>query len=138
MYPWSSIKMIKSIHDQQLKVFGYGLSLLLFLVAWREYHCHGSPFIFYAAVVLGLLMAVLTGVKSSALQWFYIRWMVVAAFLGMIVTALILTVLFVLIFIPTAICLKCLGKDYMRRNWQDRSVKSFWLKLPQSDDKNFQ
>jgi len=72
-----------------------------------------------ALVVLGLVL-------PKALKQVYIVWMALALLLGLVISKVILTLLFVLVITPVGLTARCLGKDFLRLRL-DRQATTYWL-----------
>jgi len=72
-----------------------------------------------ALVVLGLVL-------PKALKQVYIVWMALALLLGLVISKVILTLLFVLVITPVGLAARCLGKDFLRLRL-DRQATTYWL-----------
>jgi hypothetical protein len=119
--------------EQQFKVFGYGFSAIFLWMAWRQWTRLGYTPPVFVFLAVSLAFIALTANKSRWLKVCFQLWMMAASFVGTAVTAIILTLVYALIFMPTALCLKFLGKDYMNRNWRDDRIRSYWLASPRND-----
>ena len=62
----------------------------------------------------------------NALAIIYKPWIWLSHILGMVNTRILLTLIFYLIFTPTALVLKLTGKDPMERQFKDESTPSYW------------
>lgn len=122
--------------EKQIKVFGFGLPLLLSFLAWR----HGShhqwdvlSFVLFAAAA-GML-AITLGYRPG-LEFIFKYWMKGAHAIGLVVTTVILTLIYYIIFAPVALFLRFRGKDYMQR-CLEAGIGSYWMKREksQTDDK---
>lgn len=75
-----------------------------------------------AAVILVIALA-----APFLLQPFNRVWHKFGLILGMIMTPVIMTVIFVLVFTPTGLLLRLFGKDPMTRRFEPKT-KSYWIK----------
>ena len=120
------------IQTKQLKVFGYGLAVIMAFFAWRfwaqEKNLSWVPILGAAS----LLFACVTTFRLEALIPFYTRWMKVAQFIGSIVTVLILSIIFYFVFGIVGIMLRLLRKDLLDQT-MDRRTVSYWHKRPQTE-----
>jgi hypothetical protein len=56
---------------------------------------------------------------------------IVGHFMGIANTYVLLTAIFVLLFIPTGLILKLMGKDSLKLKWDSRAT-SYWVDRPKS------
>lgn len=121
---------------KDLLVFGYGLPLILTVLVTLHVRKHGVsiyPVLFMAFAVLVLVLTILDLKKVKLI---YDKWMVVAHFIGNIVTTIILSFLFYAMFGIIGIILRVIKKDYLDRSldsqqgsyWKKREVKEFQQK----------
>jgi hypothetical protein len=99
-------------------VFG-GALVALAALFWYK----GSPIYPYLAVP-GALVALVGTVAPRILRGLYFVWMAVG--LGTIVTAIILTIVFVVAITPIGLVMRLLGKDPLNREL-DPEAKSYWI-----------
>ena len=76
---------------------------------------------------IGLLFLVTGFVVPSVLRPIYRIWMLLAYFIGGIVSRVILTVLFYVVLTPTALVLRLFGKDILDKKLGKRR-ESYWVK----------
>ncbi|MCK5179498.1 MAG: hypothetical protein KAR32_08195 [Candidatus Omnitrophica bacterium] len=115
---------------KQLTVFGYGLAVILSLTSvylWRHHGWHIAHGMLLPCIVA---MIVFTAVNYRSLRSLYKRWMSVAHFIGSVITAVILSLLFYLVFGIVGIILRLLRKDLLDRKI-DRTVHSYWVNKDQ-------
>jgi hypothetical protein len=117
---------------RDLTVFGYGLGIISVIFGTGSILKHGAN---PAGVVL--LICCVVFVSVTALHWQALRpgyagWMKVAHFIGGIVTTVILTAVFFLVFTPVALVIKLAGKDHLDRKI-DSATPSYWHKRPAFD-----
>ncbi|MCY3629489.1 MAG: hypothetical protein F4065_02440 [Rhodothermaceae bacterium] len=109
---------------RQLRSFGITLGIAFLIVAgvlyWRD-----IPGVVIVAGIGGLLLV--TGlIAPGLLRPFYKPWMALALVLGFIMTRVILTVIFVFLFIPIGLLMQLFGKDPLRRKL-DPDAKTYWI-----------
>lgn len=112
---------------RQLKVFGYGLAIILMIIFIRLNHLSdpGIPSFFIGSAAI--ILSVITVFKWKWLLPVYDRWMKVAHFIGTLMTGLILAVFFYLVFGLVGIILRVLQKDLLGCAI-DRDADSYWAK----------
>lgn len=116
---------MNTAEKKQLRVFGYGLAVILAFIGYRVWAKHGwipaHAFLGLASAVLVLL----TSLRLAALKPFYIQWMKVAHGIGIIITGIILAVFFYLVFGIVGIILRLLRKDLLDRRIEP-GRHSYW------------
>jgi len=112
---------------KNLLVFGYGLAVIITVFVLR--HGMKGEFTVFSWMWLALAagLAVITAIDHRLIKPFYTKWMVVAHFIGTIVTTVILSVLFFVLFGITGIVLRILRKDLLDRKLEP-GRNSYWIK----------
>lgn len=110
---------------KNLLVFGYGVVVIALIFAWRLYAKHGWGYGSNIAVLIAVVFLGMTLFSLPLLKKVYDRWMKVAHVIGMIVTAVILTVLFFVVFGIAGIMLRILRKDILDLK-MNRGAESYW------------
>ena len=116
-----------------LRNFGLTFFLVLSVIAGYSY-CRGGaswPWFIGGSVVflaLGLFL-------PFFLKSFYKVWMALAFLLGWIMTRVILTLSFFLVFTPMGFVLRVLGKDLLDEKI-DRNTSTYWQKHEPKSDKS--
>lgn len=119
---WEEIKHIKS-DGKELKKFGITIGIFLLLLGGffyyldKEYYCY---FLF-----VGVLIAVLGFAAPKLLLPLQKGWMALAVVLGFIMTRVILSLLYFLVFTPMSIIAKLVGKSFLDMKI-DKSASSYW------------
>ncbi|MBF0504437.1 MAG: hypothetical protein HQL14_04965 [Candidatus Omnitrophica bacterium] len=116
---------------KNLLVFGYGLGIIALIFSIGGYIKHGLG---TAVIVLLLCSVIFIGV--TALNWMalkpgYQAWMKAAHLIGLIVTTVILSIIFLLIFTPISFILRFMGRDHLQRDFS-RQGTSYWEKRNQT------
>lgn len=115
---------------KKLLVFGYGLGGIALLLAVGSVIKHHSLHLVGAVyLICSLVFIATTSFSWQALKPAYHLWMKVAQAIGAVVTTVILTVVFFLIFTPMAIVLRSMKKDHLQR-WWEKEANSYWQKKP--------
>lgn len=79
-----------------------------------------APWFFVAAVCLGLALGAPALLKPFNWIWFQLGML-----LGRLTTPVVMAVLFIFVVTPTGFLARCLGKDPLRRKW-DEKAESYW------------
>lgn|SRR3989338_2383184 len=111
---------------KNLKVFGYGLGLILGFIGWRVSREHGLNFTVIVLWVVAAGFVLITSIDYRLLKPFYTQWMKVAGVLSKMITGFLLVVIFYTIFLITGIILRLLKKDFLNRAI-DSSLPSYWI-----------
>jgi hypothetical protein len=118
--------------QRDLLVFGYGLGVIALVFAAGGIIKHGPG---WPQVVLLACAAVFFPVTifcPRALGPGYRGWMRVAHGIGAVVTTIILTLVFYLVFTPVALFLRLIRKDHLERRF-DPSASTYWHTRPQGE-----
>ena len=117
---------------KQLVVFGYGLAVILGLISthiWRHHGWHAAHSVLFLCIIALILV---TTIQYRLLRPVYKQWMKVAHFIGSVITGLILSILFYLVFGIAGIVLRLMGKDLLGQKI-DRDAHSHWISKDQTD-----
>jgi Mg2+/Co2+ transporter CorB len=116
---------LPSPNRRQLRSFGITLGIALLVIAgvlyWRT-----APGVI-AVSSIGVLLLVVGFVAPAILGPLYKPWMALAVLLGFIMTRILLTLIFVLLFIPTGLLMRLFGRDPLRRKL-DPDAKTYWIR----------
>ena len=116
------IKNIKS-EKSDLRKFGITIGVILLIIAgflfWKEKES------FQILLTFGVTLCILGIVIPFILKPIYWVWMIFATILGWIMTRVILSLLFYLIFTPIGFIGKLFGKQFIELKWK-QSKDSYW------------
>ena len=116
------IKNIKS-EKSDLRKFGITIGVILLIIAgflfWKEKES------FQILLTFGVTLCILGIVIPFILKPIYWVWMIFATILGWIMTRVILSLLFYIIFTPIGLILRFFGKQFLELRW-DKSKESYW------------
>lgn len=120
---------------KNLLVFGYGLAVILSFVGIRLGFKFAWSFWPYFLMGLAIFFVCLTKYRLDLLKLFYTQWMKVAHLIGDLITGVILSLLFFIVFGSVGIVLRIIKKDLLDRSIEpDR--KSYWInRNPEKFDK---
>jgi len=76
---------------------------------------------------IGLLFLILGFIFPSVLRPIYMIWMLLAYFIGGVISRIILTVLFYVVLTPIGLVLRLFGKDFLDQKFE-KNRKSYWVK----------
>ncbi len=113
--------------QKNLKVFGYGLAVILGFIAWRlTVKGHGGTWPLILSTT-GIFLALMTAIDYTYLRPFYAQWMRVAHLIGTVIMTVVLSLVFFLVFGLVGIFLRLLRKDLLSQKLEpDR--ESYWIK----------
>ena len=116
------IKNIKS-EKSDLRNFGIIVGIILLVISgflfWKEKES------FQIFLAIGIILFLTSIALPSVLKPVYWMWMIFAIILGLIMTRVILSLLFFLIFTPIGLTLRFFGKKFLELRW-DNSKESYW------------
>jgi len=112
---------------KQILYFGYGLSIILAFIGVRLWLKHKTIVPVSIFLLGALAFLIITRVRWQALKLFYAKWMRVAHFIGNIVTTVIFSGIFYLVFGVVGIVLRLLRKDLLDQKIEPQR-KTYWIK----------
>lgn len=122
----------KALRKFGLLVGGVFLAIAAFLL-WRKVEWG-----IYLAYLGGPLFLV-GAVFPRALKQVYLGWMAMALAIGTVMTAVLLTLFFLLVITPVGLFFKLIGRDVLQRKF-DREAPSYWItkEYPITDRKRYE
>ena len=112
---------------KNLLVFGYGLPAILLFISARLWIKHGWVLACFILLLGAVFILYLTVFKLLILKRFYERWMKAAHFIGTVISGLILSILFYVVFGSAGVILRVLKKDLL-----DEKIEpfrdSYWIR----------
>ena len=118
----AEIKNIKS-EKSDLRKFGITIGVILLVIAgflfWKEKES------FQIILAIGITLFIAGIVKPNILKPVYWMWMVFATILGWVMTRVILSLLFFLMFTPIGLISRLFGKQFLGLKWK-HSQQSYW------------
>lgn len=118
--------------QKDLVVFGYGLGVIALFFAAAGALKHGFGPAQGVLVACAVVFISVTALRWEALKPGYAGWMKVAHVIGGVVTTVILSAVFLIVFMPVGIILKLFGKDHLERR-SDRKALTYWHARPQEE-----
>lgn len=116
------IKNIKC-EKSDLRKFGITLGMILIIISiflfWKEKES------FQILLNIGVLLSVLGIVIPVVLKPIYWIWMIFATILGWVMTRVILSLLFYVIFTPISLFPRLFGKQFLELKW-NRTNRTYW------------
>lgn len=114
---------------KNLIVFGYGLAVILAVIAARVWFKHHTALLPAGLAALTALLAGTTFLNYRLLKGFYTSWLKVARVIGNIISTVLLGLFFFLVFAPAGVMLRILKKDPLHRKI-DLHRESYWENVP--------
>ena len=116
------IKNIKS-EKSDLRKFGITVGLILMIVSgflfWKEKES------FQILITSGAILLILGVTIPVILKYIYWVWMIFATIIGWIMTRMILSLMFYMIFTPIGFILRLFGKQFIELNW-NKTDSTYW------------
>ncbi len=112
----------KAIRKFGLVIF-IGLGVIGIFISLKTHNLNVSKWLWS----IGLLFLILGFILPSILRPVYRLWMLIAYFIGGIVSRVILTVLFYVVLTPTGLVLRLFRKDLLNQKFCE-NCDSFWVK----------
>ena len=97
---------------------------------WRE--SPAAPYLLTPGAVIALVGLVL----PAALRWLFFAWMALGLVLGTIVTAIILTLVFIVAVTPIGLIMRLVGRDPMHRKLEPDATTYWITKTRDIEDKS--
>ena len=117
------------VSPRALRQFGWTVGPVLAggaaLWAWRHAWDWGP--VGTAVAVAGLALVAVASVAPTALRAVHRGWMTLAFSMGFVMTRVILSLAFFLIFVPIGLALRLVGKDLLSRRL-DPGAESYWVR----------
>jgi len=112
--------------ERRAREFGVALAILALLAAAGFYYIGRHPVRAYVAVGVSTLSLLMTFLAFPVWLAFFRRWMVLAEFMGMVMSTVFLTIFFYLFFTPIALIMRLFGKKMLDLSWPGRQ-DSYWI-----------
>jgi len=122
-------KEIKSLDtsSKEIRKFGLVIAIALGMIGSIIYVKFGNFDVVGWLWGIGLLFLILGFILPSVLRPVYRIWMLLAHFIGGIVSRVILIVLYYIVLVPIGLVLRLFGKDVLDQNF-DKKRESYWIK----------
>ena len=119
---FEEIKNIKS-KKSDLRNFGVTVGIILLIISGFLFWKEKESFPIFLAIGITLLLTAIA--IPVFLKPFYWIWMIFAIILGWVMTRVILSLLFYVVFTPIGLILRFFGKQFLELRW-DNSKESYW------------
>ena len=118
-------------NTKEYKKFGITMGIVMLLISaylyWQDY----SSLIYF--LVTGLVLFIAAFVLPKSLKYLYNIWMTFAAIMGFIMSRVILSILFFLLFTPVGLFTRLIRKDLLKKRW-DKGANSYWILRDNKED----
>jgi hypothetical protein len=104
--------------------FGLLLAAVLLIIGALSYWAHGHAYVYWG--MAGAILLVLALVMPRVLAPLKRLWLKLGWFLHVVVSPLILTAVYALVFIPVGAIIRLFGKDLLSLR-HDSSATSYWI-----------
>ena len=126
-----------NINKKQIRIFLLIWSIIFFFIG--IYPLFFNLNIKIWSICISILFFVISSFKPELGKYFYIIWVTIGEYLGILISKFIMFILFFFLFTPISLVLKLLGKDLLNKKiepnkatyWNHRKMK------PQSMKKQF-
>ena len=118
--------------SKEIRKFGLVIAIALGVIGSFVYVKFGNFDVVGWLWGIGLLFLILGFILPSVLRPVYRIWMLLAYFIGGIVSRVILTVLFYVVLTPTGLVLRLFGKDVLDQRFE-KDRESYWIKKDLTD-----
>ena len=116
------IKNIKS-KKSDLRNFGFTVGIILLIISGFLFWKEKESFQIFLAIGITLFLTAIA--IPAVLKPVYWMWMIFAIILGWIMTRVILSLLFYVVFTSIGLTLRFFGKQFLELRW-DKSKESYW------------
>ena len=116
------IKNIKS-EKSDIRNFGITLAIILLLISGFLFWKEKESFQIFLAIGITLFLTAIA--IPAVLKPVYWMWMIFGIILGWIMTRVILSLLFYVVFTSIGLTSRFFGKQFLDLNW-DKSKESYW------------
>ena len=114
---------IKELRKFSIILF-FAFDILGLLILWRR----GDAGLILCGIGLALLLCGLT--LPKLLVYPYKGWMTLSLILGFLMSHLILSLMYYLVFTPIGVVMRIFGKDFLHKQF-DKNATTYWIKKEQ-------
>jgi len=119
---FEEIKNIKS-EKSDIRNFGITLGIILLLISGFLFWKEKESYQIFSGI--GITLSLIAIAIPSVLKPVYWMWMIFATILGWIMTRVILSILFYIVFSPIGLILRLFGKQFIELQWNKES-STYW------------
>lgn len=114
---------------RDMRVFLLLLGGLLGILAWRLGR-KGWPEAEWAVAALGGISLLVGLLRPTLIAPLFPHWMAFGAALGRVMSLVLLTLIYILVFVPYRLLGDLIGRDRLSLRWRKESAPSFWSPTP--------
>ena len=129
----SDKKEVKEPSSRELKWFGFLLIPFFVVLYFLSTIKWNSPEVGYAIITIGGIMTTAYALLSNSRSLIYRSWMGLFYPIGWIVSHLVMTLLFYLVFTPVGLLMRATGHDPLNRLFDSR-MESYWIERDDNCD----
>ena len=111
--------------DDAVKKTGLTVGVVLILISLLLWYFGKTSFVYFS--IIGGLFVILSFIAIPVLRPFHKLWMMLALFMGFIMSRVILTILFYFVLTPISLIAKIVGKKFMPLGF-DKNAATYWEK----------
>jgi hypothetical protein len=111
--------------DAAVKKTGLTVGVVLILISLLLWYLGKTSFVYFS--IIGGLFVILAFISILVLRPFHKLWMMLALFMGFIMSRVILTILFYLVLTPISLIARIVGKKFMPLGF-DKNAATYWEK----------
>ena len=116
-----------------LRVFGFGLAILLTGFASWQYFVEDRATIALVQATLAVVIGIVGWTKPSVLQPIFVGWMIAIFPANWLVTYFLLACMFYLMITPLGLFFRLIGRDFLDRRIRP-DQETYWSTKPTRDD----
>ncbi len=111
--------------DAAVKKTGLTVGVVLILISLLLWYLGKTSFVYFS--IIGGLFVILSFIAIPVLRPFHKLWMMLALFMGFVMSRVILTILFYLVLTPISLIARIVGKKFMPLGF-DKNAATYWEK----------
>ena len=111
--------------DDAVKKTGLTVGVVLILISLLLWYLGKTSFVYFS--IIGGLFLILSFIAIPVLRIFHKLWMILALFMGFIMSRVILTILFYFVLTLISLIAKIVGKKFMPLGF-DKNAATYWEK----------
>lgn len=111
--------------DNAVKKTGLTVGVVLLIISMLLWYLGKLTFIYFS--IIGGLFVILAVIAIPVLRPFHKLWMMLALFMGFVMSRVILTILYYFVLTPIGLIAKLIGKKFMPLTY-DKNATTYWEK----------
>jgi cytochrome b subunit of formate dehydrogenase len=117
-------KIIQISNKRELRKFGFTMGIIIIIIAVILLFTLSDLGIYF--IISGIILFFLTIFSPILLKPLFLIWMSLAMIIGYIMTRVILSLIYILIFTPIGIVIRLLRKDPLQEKFHP-DAKTYWI-----------